>query len=234
MTLLRSALAGGAILIIGVGVFYGVLQNQATDQAVKSRSVETSKPSLNSSLSVAITPMGSDNGKPIDDITALRGEDFLLRAEVSSLRRQMLTQTQSQPSASIDATSDNPDKNLRIDPLARAEAENNRKKQMAAVESDFRKERSDPKWSSRTTSLVQNILNIDDVTRAETRSVECRSQSCRIEIVDDGSGELSKTMPLLAQRFASSFPNISADQIDQGNGKVTTVLYISNETSQRK
>src|SRR5262245_18377216 len=118
---------------------------QANDAPVATKSLSTVAANAIASIG------GGSSGKSVDEITDLREEVAALRAEVSSLRRHMPTQTQAQ----ADTQALSAEKNLRTDAMARAEAEKNYKKQMATIETAFRNESNDPKWSPRAASMVQ-------------------------------------------------------------------------------
>ena len=110
---------------------------------------------------------------------------------------------------------------------ARAEQERKRRDYMAGVEDTFRKETRDPQWSSATSATVRTALASDDDLRPLARGVECRSQTCRVEIADDGSGKLGKILPMFAQRIGQDLPSITADRVEGASGAGTVVLYMS-------
>ena len=228
MSPLKLILASTAVLAIGIPA-YVILHNDVEKESTTANTL--AKPDSDKNLSrQSSIPSESKPVKPIDDLASLKEEVSILRTEVSTLRRLVYTRAQANnPNSEAMAA----EKDIRRDPVAKAEAESQRQKQMADVESNFKKERSDPKWSSRATSYVQNIMSNDDSTRSAMRNVECRSQTCRLEVADDGSGQMAKTMPLLAQRFSDTFPNITANQVDQGNGSSVTVLYLTRTTGQK-
>jgi len=60
--------------------------------------------------------------------------------------------------------------------------------------------------------------------------VQCRQQTCRIQISDEGR-KVSASMPSIAVRVADLFPSVSADYIDRGDGTSTMVIYMSTESS---
>jgi hypothetical protein len=50
---------------------------------------------------------------------------------------------------------------------------------------------------------------------------------------DDGSGRLSKAMPMLAQQLAGTLPTVTANNIAQADGSSTVVLYLSRQVEQQ-
>ncbi len=164
----------------------------------------------------------------VDDIRALREEVASLRAGISLLRRQGPKQAES---ASTSADSQ-PGADVRSDALARAEAAREHQAQMEAVDAAFRQQAVDPTWSASTVSSIRNALNSEDVGGIQADNIDCRSESCRVELRDDGSGRLSKSLPMLAQQLAGTTPNITANNMSQANGDSTLVLYLSRPGEQ--
>jgi hypothetical protein len=110
---------------------------------------------------------------------------------------------------------------------ARAEEERLHRQYIARVEAAFRVEATDPQWSSATSSAIRGAATGDDSLRASLRGVECRSQTCRVEIADDGSGGLDKALPMFVHQLAQQLPSVTADRVDDGRGAASMVLYMS-------
>ena len=78
------------------------------------------------------------------------------------------------------------------------------------------------------TAAVQCALAEDGgALRKAVRSVECRAQPCRVEVNDDGTGPSGAMVPVFINRIASVLPTVSGARVDQGNGSMATVLYLS-------
>ena len=60
-----------------------------------------------------------------------------------------------------------------------------------------------------------------------TRSVECRSRTCRVEVTDDGSARMHRTLLKFAQRVGHELPDVTFGQVDNPGGAPTIVLYMS-------
>jgi hypothetical protein len=152
-----------------------------------------------------------------DPAMSLEQQVAALRREVAEIRRQIA----GTPGA---GTLPNP----HTDPEARLEAERAELLRMASTESTFRREDVDARWSQSTIAAVRAALaDAKDPLRNAVRSVECRSQSCRVEIDADGDGPLRQDLPLILGRLTQVLPNMTAGQVDQGNGYQATVLYLS-------
>jgi len=153
-----------------------------------------------------------------------------LRREMAQLRRQVLTQGQRLAAgdpAKAEAQDPAAAKDPRTDPQARAEQERKYRDYMAGVDAAFRKETTDPRWSSATSSVVQTALIADNDLRPLARGVECRSHTCRVEIADDGSGKLGKIIPIFAQQVGQELPSLVANRVEDAGGAATMILYLS-------
>jgi hypothetical protein len=108
---------------------------------------------------VSLAVAGSDRSTEMhhEEIASLRAEVASLRTEVSTLQRWTRAQ---QRAARVMAPerADDPTKELRSDPGARAAAERERQKQMEVVETNFRQEAADPRWSFEAERTVQTVL----------------------------------------------------------------------------
>ena len=117
---------------------------------------------------------------------------------------------------------------LESDFCAREEAERLERRRVASIESSFRGEKEDARWSQGATSAVRTALTgADESLRSQVRSIECRSHSCRVEINADAGGQMAVDLPLVVDHLGQALPNVTAGQIDQGDGRQATVLYLS-------
>lgn len=155
------------------------------------------------------------------DDTTLADQVALLRREVADLRVQV-----AHLPGARQAEADGP---RRLpSPEANAEAEQAERMRMASSESAFRNEPEDTRWSRGAVESVRGVfLQGEAGQRDDLRNVECRSRSCRVELGADpargGAGDVSGRMLQLAQ----TFPNVLVGQVDQGDGRKATVLYLS-------
>ncbi len=104
-----------------------------------------------------------------------------------------------------------------------------RRTYMAGVAQAFANEKVDPAWASRVSARVGATFEGDEMLRNIAHSVECRQQTCRVQIDDDASGRLSGRMPFLALGLADVLPQVSAEHIEQANGHGAMVLYMSSQ-----
>jgi hypothetical protein len=111
----------------------------------------------------------------------------------------------------------------------RAEEAERHRDFMLTVQQRFAAERVDINWANRASDRVGSAFSGDDTLRNLSRKVECREQMCRVEIEDDGTGQLSTRMPVIAMGVADVLPNISAEHVDRGDGRGALVLYMSSQ-----
>jgi hypothetical protein len=157
-----------------------------------------------------------------DELPQLRQQIEVLRREVASLRAQVARIPGAVRVAEPEVA------HPQVDAQSRAEAEREDRLRLAAAEQAFRSEQRDPRWSQGATATVRAALGeLDDTLRNQVRSVECRAQSCRVEIGADSSGQLMQDLPLMLSRLGSTLPHATAAQVDQGDGRQATVLYLS-------
>ncbi len=165
----------------------------------------------------ASTPIGT----PAEEFAQMRQQIAFLRREVADLRAQVSRLPGNPHTAEAEAAA-------RRDPEARAEAEREERLRAAATEQAFRNEQRDPRWSPGTSASIRSALaDLDESVRNQVRSVECRTQSCRVEIGADNSGTLMRDLPIMLGRLGAVLPNATATQVDQGDGRQATVLYLS-------
>jgi hypothetical protein len=211
-----------AVPMIGFVLYLTYLRLQPSDESNRDVSALPVRPSQ------SVVTVEGGTAASVDDIRALREEVASLRAGISVLRRQSPKQAES---ASTGPDSQ-PGADVRSDTLARAEAARERQNQMEAVDAAFRQQAIDPTWSANSSSSIRNALNSEEVGGIQADNIDCRSESCRVELRDDGSGRLSKSLPMLAQQLSGTMPNITANNISQANGDSTVVLYLSRPVEQ--
>ena len=172
---------------------------------------------------IAPAPMHVASGAaaPDGETTSLKQQVALLRREVAEIRQQMVRM----PGAALSAEAG---PNPRTDPTARLEAEHVEQQRIASTEAAFRGEKEDSRWSQGTVASVRAALGeAEESLRNQVRSVECRSQSCRVVIGGDTSGPAGQGLSSVMMQLAATLPNVTAGQIDQGDGRQATVLYLS-------
>ncbi|TMQ11565.1 MAG: hypothetical protein E6J91_22515 [Deltaproteobacteria bacterium] len=176
--------------------------------------------SAGSGLAPAKQPDGGATTPELADLAEMR-------REMVQLRRQLWAQGQRLAAVDpVKAQDSAAARDPRTDPEGRAEQERRSREFIASVDAAFRKETTDPGWSSATSSVVQTALSVDSDLRPLARGVECRSHTCRVEIADDSSGKLGKILPVFVQQVGQDLPSVITTRV-AGAGGATLVLYMS-------
>jgi hypothetical protein len=102
---------------------------------------------------------------------------------------------------------------------------------MTGVAQAFSAEKIDFGWAGYASSRVAATIEDDDVLRAAAHNLECRQQTCRLQIDDDGSGRISQRLTMMSSRLIDILPKAAAELVDQGNGRSALVLYMSRQPS---
>lgn len=174
---------------------------------------------------------------------ALGAEVVFLRKEVAALqvalvRLQREVQARTQPSAGVSAEVAAPAPKPRRDLEGMALNEQFERLQlMDTVDAEFQKEPHDPHWSAMTESHVEDALAHLEAPPGILRSIECRAQTCRVEMANlsdayladnpkAGALSVEKLLPMLATEIADSLPAMTAFEVGSG-ASTETVLYFS-------
>jgi hypothetical protein len=158
-----------------------------------------------------------------DDNSRLSKQVEALQREVVALKSQV-----ARPSDSGASSSAQPPTELTTEAERAVEAERHRV-YMVGVAQAFAAEQVDLKWAGYASSRLVTTLQEDDVLRTAAHDFECRQQTCRLQIEDDGSGKLSQRLTMMSLRLMDVFPSATAELVDQGNGRNALVLYMSSQ-----
>jgi hypothetical protein len=145
-----------------------------------------------------------------------------LTAEVSSLRGRV---------AAREAQVEAPERSSTPEEIEDVEEESRLKWQehMAEVEAQFKRERVEPSWARETSQLIERELAAEPGLRAAVRSMECRAQSCRLELNEPGAPGAQGSehaLPLLIHRLGTALPVSQSELVDAGNGQSVRVVYL--------
>jgi hypothetical protein len=93
------------------------------------------------------------------------------------------------------------------------------RERQAELDGLFRQETVNTAWASITSAVVRQALPAPaDGSALALRSVECRSQSCRVEVGAAGADAMRQALPQLAQRLAERFPSMAVVSRSDGTG----------------
>ena len=212
---------GAALALVGLTsaffLYYHAQQDYHAQQAVAAPPLPTSQSPLARDClqCAALGAQISDLQRNLTDI----------KAQLASQRGQLATEHDrlGEPAKQLQ-----PDSRVDDVEAGRAVEAERRKEYLAGIAEGFGKERVDDIWAGRASSRISAALDTDDVLRGVARKVECRWQTCRVELDDDGSGKVSTRMPFVVMGLADVLPGMNAEQVTRGDGRLATVLYMSN------
>ena len=102
---------------------------------------------------------------------------------------------------------------------------------MTEVEADFEAEPRDARWAQETASLLSARASSDAVMRTAVKRIECRSSTCRVEMVDDQKGPFTRQLPLFVQSIGTVFPLAEVRTVENADGTRTLSVYFSSQSS---
>jgi hypothetical protein len=181
------------------------------------------------SIPLAAPIRSASAGDDCPRCTQLSAEFAQLQQQLAAIQSQLASGIRQPPAVEHAAAGAKPDA---VGPEelqeARAAEAERRREYMTGVEQSFRSEAVDTSWAGYAASKVNATLANDEALRNLPHELECRRETCRLQIEDDGSGKLSGRMPFLAMGVGQILPTISAERIDRGDGRMATVLYLSS------
>lgn len=175
-----------------------------------------------------VSPAPAEAARPGEgkDVERLRGEVALLQRQMLALRDRVAEQKE----VAAEAPAAEPET---LDPEAlqeRRKASAQRwKAQMLEVAAAFEQEPLDRNFSTTTKGALDKAIQNNSVIQKVAGNVDCRSRTCRVEIQDAKSPEVSKQLPLFLQAVGPTLRRAQADHVDGESGQKTMVLYLTNE-----
>ena len=150
----------------------------------------------------------------------------VLRQEVAQLRQVVKNQRQT-PEARDQAKTEPVDPEIKA-LETQAEQERRSREYVQGVAASYRKEPVDPSWSSSKMSVIQTALASKPELRQLVRSVECRSQTCRVEFADEGSGRPSNAVQSFLADLGTELPTAIAERVEQAGRPGSTAFYVGH------
>ena len=181
------------------------------------------------SESTPTAPTIMQSASPAGDarVAQLTRQVEALQRSLSAVQSQLASQKQTSAPDRAAAAKDSPPPELDV-AAQRAQELERRRLYMAGVAAGFNNEKIDPAWATRVASRVSATFEGNEELRKRLRGVECRTQTCRVQMDEDDSVALSRQMPFLSLSLVDVLPSMSVDHIDQGNGHSTMILYMSS------
>jgi len=156
-----------------------------------------------------------------------------LRAELAQVQGQLLTlraRVDEPKTPEATAAAAEPEK---LDPetlrARREESARRWKEHMGEVATAFEKEAFNRGFATTAKGAVDRAIQSSPVLQKVADNVDCRSRTCRVEIHDGKSPDVSKQLPIFLQSVGRTLSSAQADYVDGENGQKTAVLYLTNE-----
>jgi hypothetical protein len=102
---------------------------------------------------------------------------------------------------------------------------------MTEVAENFEAEVRDARWARDTASLLTARAGGDAVMRAAIKQVECRSATCRVEMLDDQKGAFARQLPIFVQGLGGVFPSAEVRTVENADGTKTLNVYFSTRSN---
>lgn len=98
------------------------------------------------------------------------------------------------------------------------------RERQAQLDTLFRQEPVNTDWANTTAEAVRHALPAPvDGQALALRGVECRSQTCRVEVGAAGAEAMRQGLPQLAERLAERFPSLSV--VARNDGTAATLYF---------
>jgi hypothetical protein len=159
------------------------------------------------------------------DVERLRGEVALMQRQMLALRAA--SAEQKAPEAAPAAEPETLDPEMLRE--QREESTRRWKEHMVEVARAFEQEGIDRDFARTTRDAVDRVVQNDAVIQKVAGKVECRSRTCRVEIRDSKSTEVSQQLPRFLQAVGGTLRRAQADYVVGENGQKTLLLYLTNE-----
>jgi hypothetical protein len=157
-----------------------------------------------------------------------------LRAQLAGLELRV-ADLSSQLSAQKAGTPPHDEGSAAPSPTAEETIEHDRvvwQEHMKEVSTAFQAELHDQHWAQSQTALLQERFGGDEPMRAALKNIECRSKTCRIDLVDDRKGKFERSLPLVLQKLGAAFPRGEASTVDNPDGTRSISVYLSSSAVQ--
>jgi len=222
MKLHIGVLISVAVVVIGWLVF-SYVDNSTTSSEKISKSARVS---VSTSPEMESAQAKAGNISLVEDMTALRQEVALLRREIANMQLQLREQAMA-ATDKVPAREESDDVQMKsVEEEERANHE-----RTETLEAAFIQESVDQQWADEATHAIKEALGREDMGQLVLQSLECRSSSCRMQLANNGSGDMPKSLPLLMQLLSETVPYVTAGEVEDSAGGTSLVLYMSQDAN---
>jgi hypothetical protein len=117
----------------------------------------------------------------------------------------------------------------RSEPATRTTVARERQHQMMVVEANFRQEPADSRWAFEAEAAIQEAIANDNMGQNTLLDLECRAQTCRVELAATDPGEFAKAIPLVLLQLAPTLPHSTMHYSTDNAGGNTIIMYLTRE-----
>jgi hypothetical protein len=100
---------------------------------------------------------------------------------------------------------------------------------MDEVASNFEAETRDGRWAQETSNLLTARAAGNVAMRTAIKRIDCRSATCRVEMVDDQKGAFGRQLSVFVQSLGGVFPLAEVRTVDNPDGTETLSVYFSTK-----
>jgi hypothetical protein len=104
---------------------------------------------------------------------------------------------------------------------------------VAGITQAFNSEPIDAAWANQTSARVSAAFEANAALRNVSHKVECRRQTCRVQIDGVDPYELSKQVPAMMIGLVDVLPSMAVDPAESDNGRNAMVMYLSSQSTAR-
>jgi hypothetical protein len=166
--------------------------------------------------------------KPVGRSNELRTRVSSVESELANMRAR-LEGLERAPTPEPGAAAESPPEDLSPEELARQKQE--WRAHMAEVEAEYQLEGRDAAWAREAQTTITRALDGLPALSKGMRSLDCRSETCRLEVVNDHQPDFDKQLPLL-QLGVTGLPAAKYDRVSDPDGKVRTIVYFSRHADE--
>jgi uncharacterized small protein (DUF1192 family) len=152
-----------------------------------------------------------------------------LLSEVASLRREIeALKAENSRLAQGNAAGEHRKETPPLNPAeAKEDSKNKLMEMLAQTQERFLREPSDAYWSSAKKASIRALADKSESLRHAIRNVDCRSHTCRVELIDDAAAKLGENLSFFQSELATTLPNVTTDWEKAPDGTGTYILYMS-------
>jgi hypothetical protein len=149
-----------------------------------------------------------------------------LQAQVGELRQQLAIEQLAKASAQV-PVSPPPVESATPD---RAAEQRRLEEHMQGIVADFEAESRDANWARDRTEEFQKSFARGSLLKKAVQSLDCRSTTCRVEMLDDRSADFFKELNDMVSIIGRSLPTMAGQRVTRPDGTAVAVYFFSKDS----